>query len=236
MSDVVAFNLIKVFLSKAFSSLFGYIRRRGRIIPIFLISLPVLYWVYYSYEHYEFIVFISYFALLVAATAALANCISLKYTRDTVRPFLMFGGTINLGGLPEKRTLAFPITNSGSVPADNVKLEVKPFGIDEQISLENVSKKYAMFFDEPTKDSQEALILFPNATWQSVLAADLTQESDQELWKGLLNGNIKLRITISYSSFGRRHKTIQTLAFDELSLSKDEKRLYGLSVKPQKWV
>lgn len=205
--------------------------RKGTILGL-LGGLLALYWVYYSYNRYEFTVFVSYFALLVAAIAALAALLSLKYTRDTVRPFLTFKGTINIG----RTTLAFPITNTGSMPADDIMIRIDAFELNEEISLENVSKRYANLFEELSEDSGEALILFPNQTWQHVLSVDLTGESGKEVWEKLLNGNIRLRITISYRSFRRKHKTIQTLAFDELSLSKDGKYFHGLSVKPQKWV
>ena len=107
----------------------------------------------------------------------------------------------------------------------------------EDIDIENVSRKYEGFFDKETEDAkEEALVLFPNQSWQSVVTIDLTGENNRQLWKSLLEGNVKLRITIRYRSFRRKHKTVQTLAFDELSLSSDKRKFHGISVKPQMWV
>ena len=214
---------------------FGIRWAKKELIAIALVAACVIYGMVYSYLHYPFYIFLSQFALVAAAVAALIAALSLKYTRDTVRPFLTFGGTVNLGGPREKRTLAFPITNTGSMPADDVRLRIDPFGIDEEIGLKNASKRYKSLCDEKNEDDQEALVLFPNQTWQHVLNLDLTTENNKKWWEWLLNGNIKLRITILYRSLGRKHKTIQTLAFDELSLSKDGEKLHGLSVKPQSW-
>ncbi len=136
-----------------------------------------LYWVYYSYNRYEFTVFISYVALLVAAIAALATLLSLKQTRDMIRPFLSFGGTINLGGSHEKITLALPIKNTGSMPANDIEVIIHAFGTDEKIDIENVGIKYKGFFEEETKDYQQALVLFPNQTWQHVFNVNLTLSS-----------------------------------------------------------
>jgi len=199
----------------------------------------MIYWVVYSYFSSPFSVFLSYIAVVVAVVAALAASISLKYTRDTIRPFLSFDGTIKLGGSHEEKTLAFKITNTGSTPADDIKVIIDAFGIGEEIDLKNVSnvsKRYDKFLNEESAERQAALILFPNQSWQSVVEVNLTRENNRELWESLLSGSIKLRITIWYRSFGRKHKTIQTLAFDTLSLSSDTKQFHGISVEPQKWV
>jgi hypothetical protein len=214
---------------------FGIRWTKKESITIALVAACVVYGMVYSYLHHPFHVFLSQFALVAAAVAALIAALSLKYTRDTVRPFLSFKGTINLGGPAEKRTLAFPITNTGPMPADDVRLIIDPFGIDEEIGLENTSKRYESLCDEKSEDEQEALVLFPNQTWQHVLNLDLTTENNKKWWEWLLNGNIKLRITILYRSSGRKYKTIHTIAFDELSLSADKKHLHALSVKPQSW-
>lgn len=204
---------------------------------VFILGFLVgLYWVYYSYNHYEFTVFISYVALLVAAIAALATLLSLKQTRDMIRPFLSFGGTINLGGSHEEITLALPIKNTGSMPANDIEVIIHAFGTDEKIDIENVGIKYKGFFEEETEAYQQALVLFPNQTWQHVFNVNLTNEYNSQFWESLISGSIKLRITIWYRSFKRKHKTVQTLAFDELSLSSDKKHLHGISVNPQKWV
>jgi len=203
-----------------------------------LVGAAVIFWISYIYQHYPFIEFLSHFALMVATIAALAALLSLKYTRDTVRPFLSFSGTINLGGTPQELTLAFPVTNTGSMPADNVKLTIDPFGTGERISLDNVSKKYERFLELENEVSEEALTLFPNQTWQCVVNTDLTRQTNKQLYHGMLGGHVKLRITITYSSFGRKHKTIHTVAFDKLSFHKGDGHsyLHGISVEPQKWI
>lgn len=196
----------------------------------FIGALIGLYWVYYSYNKNEFNVFISYFALLVAAIAALAALMSFRHARETIRPFLSFNGTINVGDT----TLAFPITNTGSMPADDITFRADAFGIKEAVGLKNISKKYAGFFIEPVAKADVALIIFPNQTWQEVLGP-LPKDKYGEWWSSLIKGEIKLRISIKYKSFKRKHRTIQTFEFDEYSLSADKKHLHGISVEPQKW-
>jgi len=200
----------------------------GAAILIYLVKLyeaePTRFW------QYAPLIIVSISAIFAGVSAIIASR-SLDLTRDTVRPFLTFGGTINLGDT----TLAFPITNTGSMPADDVSVMIDPFGVDEDIGLETASEKCAKFSDEAIEDPQEAVILFPNQTWQAVLNVDLTNESDRKLRDGLLSGDVRLRITIAYSSFRRKHETVQTSAFDELSLSRDGKQFHGMSIKPQKW-
>lgn len=193
-------------------------------------ALIGLYWAYYSYNKYEFDVFISYFALLVAAIAALAALMSLKLTRDTIRPFLSFNGTINVGDT----TLAFPITNTGSMPANDITFRVDAFGIKEAVGLKDISKKYKGFFVEPVAEADGMLIIFPNQTWQQVLGP-LSKDKYGEWWSPLIKGEIKLRISIKYKSLNRKHRSIQTFRFDQYSLSADNKHLHGISVEPQKW-
>lgn len=196
-------------------------------------------WAAYSYQHYPFAEFLSYFALMVAAIAALATLLSLKYTRDTVRPFLCFGGTINLEGNPPKiPVLGFPVTNTGMMPADNVTIRINPFETNEKITEDNVSKRCEKsFFD--SAEEVDKLILFPRQTKELRIKIDLTRADHEQLLQRLLAGHIKLRINISYSSFGRKYRTISTVGFDQLSFRRgsDEKSGYfdGVAVLPQKW-
>ena len=163
---------------------------------------------------------------------------ALELTRYTTRPFLTFGGTIRILGPLKDTNLAFPLTNTGSLPANNVRVRIDSFGKDEEIELYNISGKYREFLDTESDDNDEALTLFPDQTWQYVLRVDLTRERNEQLWQELLGGQIALRITISYRCLERKLETIQTLGFDELSLTKDDKHsyLHGLSINPQSWV
>lgn len=217
-------------------NIFGTRWTRREIVVILLVAAGVLFWIIYSYRHTPLNVFLSYIAVLVAVVAALVASISLKYTRDTIRPLLAFNGTVNLGGSDEERTLAFRVTNTGSMAADDIRIKIDAFGIDEEIGLKNVSRRYETFFDEEAEKHQAALVLFPNQIWQNVVAVNLMRENNREMWENLLSGSIKLRITMWYGSFGRKHKTIQTVAFDELSLSSDKRQFHGISVEPQAWV
>lgn len=193
-------------------------------------ALIGLYWIYYSYNKYEFDVFILYSALIAASIAAWAALMSFKHARDTVRPFLSFKGTINVGNT----TLAFPITNTGSMPANDITFRVDAFGIKEAVGLKNISKKYTGFFVKPIVEAELTLIIFPNQTWQQVLGP-LQEDKYSEWWSLLIKGELKLRISIKYKSLKREHITIQTFKFDEYSLSADKKHLHGISVEPWKW-
>ena len=139
--------------------------------------------------------------------------------------------SINVG----PTTLAFPIRNTGSMPANDIGFHVDAFGLKEAIGLKKISKKYTRFFEQPIEDHEATLIIFPNQTWQQVLGP-LPKTKYKKWWGLLLNEKIKLRITITYKSFGRKHKTIQTFKFDRLSLSEDGKHFHGISIEPQKWV
>jgi len=217
--------------------IFGTRWTKKEILIMLLFAVGTLVWLVYSYYNNPFNVFLSYVAVLVAAVAALAASLSLKHARDTIRPFLSFGGTINIGGSLEAIDLAFPIKNVGSMPADSIEVIIHAFGTDEEIKIDNVSKKYNGFFNEKSKaTNEEALVLFPDQTWQSVLIADMREENNEQLLKSLLDGDVKIRITIHYCSLGRKHKSVQTLAFDQLSLSSDKRYLHGISIKPQVWV
>jgi len=213
--------------------------RKKETIIYLLAGIVGISWIAYTYLHYPFNEFLSYCALMVAAIAALAALLSLKYTRDTVRPFLCFGGTINLEGNPPKiPVLGFPVTNTGMMPADNVTIRINPFEINEKITADNVSKRYekSLF---ASAEEVDKLTLFPRQTKQLGIKIDLTRPDHEQLLQRLLAGHVKLRINISYSSLGKEYRTISTVEFDELSFREgtDEKSGYfdGVAVLPQKW-
>lgn len=212
--------------------------RRETIILVVSVIVVAIWGFFYSFavEKYGHQYAISLTAMLVASIAAIGTLLSLQWTRNTIRPFLSFDGTIKLGGSDREKTLAFLISNTGSMPANDVRIRVDVFGIDESINLNNLSNRYEGFFDTEEENTKEEMVLFPNQNWHTVYNANLTRSKDKALWEGLLSSKVKLRITIWYSSFGRKHKTVQTLAFDELSLSSDGKHFHGISIEPQKWV
>lgn len=233
---IVRIRSVKQIGWKRVRSLWHFLSTRKREATSLLFAMCGIWWIWYTYNTFEFSEFISYSALLIAATAGLAALLSLKFTRDTIRPYLAWNGTVVLGGSDEAKTLAFRIINTGSMPADNIDVKIQAFEIDEKVDLDNVSKRYTSFFDEEGKASKAELIQFPNQTWQTVVNADLTNATHTELWENLITRNVNLRLTIRYRSFRRKHKTLQTVAFDELSLSVDGREFHGISVEPQQWV
>jgi hypothetical protein len=213
--------------------------RKKETIIYLLAGIVGISLVTYSYLHNPFNEFLSYCALMVAAIAALAATLSLKYTRDTVRPFLYFDGTINLeGNPPEIPALGFPVTNSGMMPADNVTIRINPFETNEKITADNVSKRYEESFFA-SAEKVDKLSLFPRQTKQLLIKVDLTRPDHEQLLQRLLAGHVKLRINISYSGLGKKYRTISTVGFDKLSFRKgtDEKSGYfdGVAVVPQEW-
>lgn len=213
--------------------------RKKETISYLLVGVAAISYVVYFYLHYPFNEFLSYCALMVAAIAALVAVLSLKYTRDTVRPFLYFDGTITVEGYsPNMPVLGFPVTNSGMMPADNVTIRINPFAINEKITADNVSKRYEeAFFD--FAEEVDKLTLFPRQTKVLSINIDLTRADHEQLLEWFLAGHVKLRINISYSSLGKGYRTISTVEFDELSFrrGRDAESGYfdGVAVLPQKW-
>lgn len=214
--------------------------RKKETISYLLGGVVGISWVVYAYLHYPFNEFLSYSAIMVAAIAALAAVLALKYTRDTVRPFLYFGGTINLESDPPNiPVLAFPVTNSGMMPADNVKIRINPFEINEKITADNVSKRCEKAFFDFAEFEVHKLTLFPRQTKELRVKIDLTRADHEQLVQRLLTGHIKLRTNISYSGFGKEYRTISTVEFDQSSFrqGRDAKSGYfdGIAVSLQKW-
>jgi len=188
--------------------------------------------------------FWQYAAIIIATASAIFAGISaiiasesLNLTRAAVTPLVCFRGTIDLGNMsPSEKeegiqNLDFPITNTGTTRADVFEVRIEPFREDEQVELDNSSKKYETVTIPP-----ETFLLFPNQTYHAIIGLHPEKENEMRLFRDLLDGIIKLRVTISYEGLGREYKTIQTFAYNKSSLSEDERKLHGFITEPQKCV
>jgi hypothetical protein len=166
-------------------------------------------------------------ALIVASIAAIGTLISLKLTRDTIRPFLYMAESIKIRGLRKYRTMVFNIKNSGSLPAEDVNVAIHFFGEDEKVTEENSSSRY-----RPPKAKSAPTIVFPNSDYYQNYVLDLEKAKESELWNNIIRGKIKCRVRIIYSSLGRKHTTIQTKAVVKREAEED---VVVKAIPPQKW-
>lgn len=195
----------------------------------FVIGMAIgLTWITYSFVTLGIDASLPYLAILVAALAAMASFMCLQWARDTVRPFLFFTGDIDVGGKDDERYMTFHIKNSGVMPGSNVRIEVVPFGIDEEITTDNTGKRYSF-----PKEHDEPIIIFPNLGYQAVRSFDLKRVEDKNVWESIMAGKVKLRIKIFYESLRRKHETIQSIHIDQFDAVKA--KLWGLIVEPQMW-
>jgi hypothetical protein len=173
---------------------------------------------------------ISLTALLVASIATVAALLSLRWARDTVRPFLaLFGIKFTSNGVgKDYASVEFNIKNSGSLPATDVDVDVDFFDYDEEVTENNSSSKFAPANKLPTTP-----MMIPNNDYVSVYTFDLKDRNDVELWENIGKGKTKVRLQIRYKSLGRQHLTIQT---ERISKSLRGKSLEWVPIPPQKWV
>jgi hypothetical protein len=182
---------------------------------------------------YDITLAISLGALAVATVAAISNLLSLKWSRDTIRPFLscqhghVITNIVTDKAGSEHVNIPFRICNSGSLPATNINTDIHFFEHDEEVSDSNRSNK----FEIATKIPIEPMLL-PNAEYIVSYILDLPKSNDAMLWENIKKGTVKVRIKISYGCLGRRFLTIQT---EEISRPDYEKGLVFVPVQPQKW-
>jgi hypothetical protein len=193
------------------------------------IAIVVAWGCFYNFvvEHYGHQMAVSLTALLVASIAAVGTLLSLKWTRDTIRPFLYMDGSIGVKKVGKYITLEFNIKNSGSLPAEDVYVDIDFFDKDEEITEKNTSSKYA----PPTREL-EFPTLFPNSIYHEVYVLDLKQKNDLELWNKIIKGEINCRVKIKYKSLSREHITIMT---EKLEKREWEETIVTTPIPPQKW-
>ncbi len=176
---------------------------------------------------YGVIAFLSYSAIVVALFATYVSIGSLELTRNMIRPFLYMAGSINAKKVGEFITLIFNIKNSGSLPGEDVHVDVDFFDKDEEVTEDNLSKKY----QPPTKEPIFPLV-FPNSSYYPEYILNLQNEGSSELWQNIQQGKTKCRVRIMYKSLGRKHVTIQT---EKLVQRGWEEMLVTIPIPPQKW-
>ena len=203
--------------------------RRQTVILVITIVIVGAWGCFYSFavEHYGHQYAIALTALLVASIATIGTLLALKWTRDTVRPFISSFGTIPISHTPDTVTLTFKMQNSGSIPGSDVHTDIDFFDEDEEVTEDNVSKRY----QPPNRQSSYGLML-PNDIHYEKYILDLTDKDDVELWENITEGKVKLRLRTMYESLGRKHLTIQTERIVKL---KGQKELQLIPFPPQKW-
>ncbi len=181
-------------------------------------------------ETYNIPLAISLLAVTVATVATIATLLSLQWTRDTIRPFLYMtaGGTITPYEVMERYTVfPFNISNSGSLPATRVNVDIDFFSHKEEVTEDNNSS----IFKIATKGTETPMIL-PNDNYISEYVLDMHDTNDHKLLDCIKQGKAKVRFRISYESLDRKHFTIQTF---EISKSPWEKKPSFVPIPPQKW-
>ena len=166
-------------------------------------------------------------ALVVASIAAIGTLVSLKLTRDTIRPFIYKADDIVVERPTGQIKLIFNIYNSGSLPGEDVHTDITFFDKDEKITEKNLSNTY-----EAEVVKSKPSIIFPNSKHFRNFVLDLSQENDLKLWNNILQGTTKCRVRTTYKSLGRNHITIQT---EELAKVEWAKEIVTKPVPPQKW-
>ena len=189
-----------------------------------------LWGLFYSFvaEQYGQQYSISLTALLVASIAAVANLLSLKWSRGTIRPFLSLNtNTIRAEPSGDYVNIEFGIHNSGSLPATDIEVDIDFFANDEAVTEDNLSNKYP-----PAKKSALTIMILPNNDFTAEFVIDLKNKDDSGLWDNFKDGNVIVRLRIFYESLSRKHVTIQT---EKICRQPWEKDLVFVPISPQKW-
>lgn len=177
---------------------------------------------------YDIPLAISLGAFAVATVAAISNLLSLKWSRDAVRPFLYYlSDSVDLDRTKDYVKLAFKIFNSGSLPATNINVDIDFFGKDEEIKGNNTSKIYSVATKEPITP-----MILPNDYFTEQYIFNLKDINDVKMLQDVEQGKTKIRMRISYSSLDREHLTVETFS---LSKPEWETKLQFIPIEPQSW-
>jgi hypothetical protein len=168
-------------------------------------------------------------SIAIASVAALNSMLASSIASDAQRPFISLQpGTIFVIEAEKEFTLKLEIKNTGTMPGNNVTADIGFFDEDEEITEDNLSKKY------PAETRRQPfLTLFPNVPCNVIYTFDLRQKPVSNLLKNIKKGKIRFRLRIMYTSLGRKHLTIET---EQLGwASKETGRTQRNSIPPQKW-
>ncbi|MFC2068304.1 hypothetical protein ACFLTP_04790 [Chloroflexota bacterium] len=207
---------------------FFYLKPLRIITSLIVIGLFITILVYIA-KTYNISLAISLLALTVASVAAIANLISLKWTRDTIRPFLSLNSDgIKMEQIKTHISIPFRIFNSGSLPSTDVDVDIDFFAQNEVITEDNHSSRFAR--------AEKSLIpnmIHPNNYYTEKYILNLKDKGDLELWESINQGKVAFRLRVYYTSRGRKHVTISTNKMHQPSW---EKGLILESILPQKWI
>jgi hypothetical protein len=169
----------------------------------------------------------SMFASVAAHDSLVTTQKSLELTRNSIRPFLYIAGSIGVDKVGKYIKLTFAIQNSGSLPGEDVHVDIDFFDEGEKVTEENTSSKYTV----PTRELESPL-LFPNSVFYEGYVLDSESKNDLELWDNIVKGKTKCRVRISYKSLEREHITIIT---EKLAKQEWEDKIVTSPIPPQKW-
>jgi len=209
----------------------GFSLNKGAI-AIWILAVIILAAIFYFFgktlEQYGLTFYISFGSLVVASIAAIGTLLSLQWTRNTIRPFLLWSGASMTPVIKDNYvTLPFRIHNCGSLPASDVEVNIDFFNKEEEVSEDNLSDICSI----PIVTSELPLI-FPNDQYEERFVLNLDDNNESELWEKIKRGDVKLRLRIKYSSQGRKHATIIT---QKLCKPEWSESVIFTQIPPLKW-
>lgn len=149
-------------------------------------------------------------AIILAAAALIVAFFSLEWATTTMRPYVSRSDDIQINQSPGYLTIEFQLLNSGRIPASDVSIETDLFGINEEVTEDNASKKYPGANDVAPRIA----VLFPNNKYYLNYTINLNEKLGRKLRDDILAGQVVFRLRIKYRSHGREHLTIQTEQLD----------------------
>jgi len=215
------------------------------IISITLLSLFFIVYIIAS-RNLESAEYLPFAAFIVAGLAIIAACITaiialeslaatkkaLELTRAMTRPFLSYQtGDAHMKITDNEIITEYNITNSGSLPASEVDFVLTFFDKDEFISEDNLSKIYPIPNERFQVSGQESCtIIFPNCSTHLTSRLDLKNKVYMGLNHNIVNGKVKLRLSIFYKFMSNIYKTIQTEYIHKVAA---DGKLERTSIPPQ---
>jgi len=147
------------------------------ILPLLFLHLAYIYLSDVSQYWREVSYYVAVIAAIFAGSSVFIAWQSFQLARATKRPFISFTGQLTYHKAPNNyMALSFIIRNSGSMPGNEISLEIDPFYKNERITERNTSSKYTAIHH-----FVQTAIMFPNLNYEQVLYLDLNLPGNQAL-------------------------------------------------------
>lgn len=175
-------------------NLFGFRWSWAEIVGLSVGILGGTLLVWNLFANLEYTYFLASLAIVVAAVAGVGTLLSLKWTRDTVRPFLSI--TAREFILHEEGDWGFiklTMRNLGSLPAEEVSIDISSFMSEREGESEKLFDTQRLF---------DALVIFPNQE------GEIMYTVTPVLFPEFVRKGAKLHVKIKYKSI---HKECETL-------------------------